>query len=441
MLATTAPLRRMLTQALPDRPFAVTFWDGTRVPATVPEAPTFAVRSPQALAHVLRRPGELGIGRAYVAGLIDVDDMDAALDVVTSWRPPPLAPGDKARVALAALRAAGLTRPPRLPSIELRQQGPLHSRRRDQDAVAYHYDAGNAFFQLFLDPSMTYSCAIFSRGATTLEQAQETKLELVATKLALTPGDRVLDVGCGWGAFAIHAARHHGAHVLGITLAKEQAALATERVRAAGLEDLVEIRLADYRELEDESFDAISSIGMVEHVGEAQIDVYAQQLARLLRPSGRLLNHGIAQLEGGEFTRPGPFSERYVFPDGETLPLSRVQLALERAGFVTEHVEEFGADYAHTLSHWIQRFEDRYEDAVRITGAERARVWRIYLRAARNGFQNGFTSIYQVRCRKGGEPGHGHAPAASVPADHRAGRQEHRPRPRLHEDRPGRAIH
>jgi cyclopropane-fatty-acyl-phospholipid synthase len=416
MLATTAPLRRALTQALPVRPFAVELWDRTRVPATEPEAPTFTVRSPQALAHVLRRPGELGIGRAYVAGLIDVDDMDAALEVVTGWQPPALERADRVRLALAAVRAMGLTRPPRVPAIELRQQGPLHSRLRDRDAVAYHYDAGNDFFQLFLDPSMTYSCAIFSRGATTLEEAQETKLELVATKLALAPGDRVLDVGCGWGAFAIHAARHHGAQVVGITLAKEQAALATERVRAAGLEHLVEIRLADYRELEDESFDAISSIGMVEHVGEAQIDVYAQQLARLLRPGGRLLNHGIAQLQRGEFTRPGLFSERYVFPDGETLPLSRVELALARAGLVTEHVEEFGADYAQTLVHWIERFEARYEDAVRLTGAERARVWRIYLRAARNGFQNGFTSIYQVRCRKPGGPPRGAAAQVTAAA-------------------------
>ncbi|MCW3016649.1 MAG: Cyclopropane-fatty-acyl-phospholipid synthase [Solirubrobacterales bacterium] len=400
MLATTAPLRSALTRALPDRPFTVELWDGSRVPATAPDAPTFTLRSPQAVAHVVRSPGELGIGRAYVAGLIDVDDMDAALGVVTGWRPPALDRGERARLALAAVRAAGLTRPPRVPEMELRQEGVLHSVRRDRSAIAYHYNAGNAFFQLFLDPSMTYSCAIFSRGASTLEEAQETKLELVATKLALTAGERVLDVGCGWGAFAIHAARHHGVQVLGITLSEEQATLARERVKEAGLQDQVQIRLADYRELDEEPFDAISSIGMVEHVGEAQIDVYARQLHRLLRPGGRLLNHGIAQLQRGEFNKPGPFSERYVFPDGETQPLSRVELALERAGFVTDHVEGFGADYAQTLRHWIERYEARYDEAVALTGAERARVWRIYLRAARNGFENGYTSIYQVRCSK-----------------------------------------
>ncbi len=400
MLADTALLRHELTRALPDRPFTVALWDGTTVAATVPDAPSFRVRSPRALAHVLRSPGELGIGRAYVAGDLDVDDLDGALAVVTGWKPPALDRVRQARLALAAARAVGLTRPPQVPAVERRQEGVLHSLRRDRAAIAHHYDAGNAFFRLFLDESMTYSCAIFSRGAQTLEDAQQTKHELVATKLALQRGDRVLDVGCGWGAFAIHAAREHGAQVLGITLSEEQAALAQDRVRDAGMAGAVEIRLADYRELDAEPFDAIASVGMVEHVGEAQIDVYAAQLHRLLRPGGRLLNHGIAQLQRGEFSKPGPFSERYVFPDGEPLPLSRVQLALERAGFVTEHVEGFAADYAQTLRHWIERLEDRYDEVVTACGPERARVWRLYLRAARNGFENGFTSIYQTRCRR-----------------------------------------
>jgi cyclopropane-fatty-acyl-phospholipid synthase len=402
MFATTAPLRQALSDTFPQRPFAVALWDGSRVPATTPGAPTFTLRSPKALGHVLRSPGELGIGRAYVAGEIDVDDMDAALEVVTGWDAPPLDAAAKARLGAAILRGAGIARPPAIPSIELRQQGALHSLLRDRSAIAYHYDAGNDFFKLFLDPKMVYSCAIFSRGATTLEEAQETKLDLVATKLALEPGDRLLDVGCGWGAFAIHAAREYGAQVVGITLAKEQAALARERVREAGLQDRIEIRLADYRELADEPFDAISSIGMVEHVGDAQIDEYASVLHRMLKPGGLLLNHGIAQLQRGEFTKPGAFSERYVFPDGETLPLSRIELALERAGFVTDHIEGFRADYAETLRHWIARFEEHYDQAAAICGAERARVWRIYLRAARNGFESGFTSIYQVRATKPG---------------------------------------
>jgi cyclopropane-fatty-acyl-phospholipid synthase len=206
----------------------------------------------------------------------------------------------------------------------------------------------------------------------------------------------VLDVGCGWGSFAIHAAAHHDVSVLGITLAERQAELARERVREAGLSERVEIRVADYRELADGPFDAIASIGMVEHVGAERIDEYARRLHGLLRREGRLLNHGIAKLKDLDTPDEGPFSERFVFPDGVPLPLSRVTLALERAGLATTHVEGLQSDYAQTLRHWIDRYESRYEEAVRLAGAERARVWRLYLHAARLGFVTGWASIYQV---------------------------------------------
>jgi cyclopropane-fatty-acyl-phospholipid synthase len=264
--------------------------------------------------------------------------------------------------------------------------------------VRHHYDVSNDFFALFLDASMTYSCALFSHGATTLEDAQEAKLELVCSKLGLREGERVLDVGCGWGSFAIHAAARHGVEVVGITLSEPQAELARRRVAEAGLADRVEIRVEDYRTLPGERFDAIASIGMVEHVGASQIDVYARALAALLRPGGRLLNHGIARLRHGE-PEAGPFSERYVFPDAAPLHLSRVVLALERAGFVNEHAEGLASDYAETLRHGAERLDARLDDAVRLAGAERVRVWRLYLRAARHGFLSGFTSVYQVRCR------------------------------------------
>jgi cyclopropane-fatty-acyl-phospholipid synthase len=208
----------------------------------------------------------------------------------------------------------------------------------------------------------------------------------------------VLDVGCGWGSFAIHAAAHYGAKVLGITLSEPQAALARARVNAAGLDDRVSIRIQDYRELVGERFDAIASIGMVEHVGAERIDEYARRLASLLGAGGRLLNHGIARLRQS-YPEAGPFSERYVFPDGDPLHLSRVLLALERAGFATQHVEAFGADYAETLRHWARRLDDHRAEAVRLAGEERVRVWRLYLRAARHGFESGFTSIYQVQSR------------------------------------------
>ena len=397
MIGTTGPLRRELQRALPSRPFTVRLWDGTTVPATEADGPVFTARSPAVIAHALRAPGQLGLGRAYVAGALDVDDMDKVLRLLETWKPPPIDRRERARMTLAAVAAAGLVRPPARPAAELRPSGKRHTRARDAVAVRHHYDVSNDFFALFLDESMTYSCAIFSRGATTLEEAQEAKLELVCTKLGLGEGDTVLDVGCGWGSFALHAATRHGAKVVGITLSHNQAELARRRVEEAGLGGRVDIRVADYRDLAGERFDAIASIGMVEHVGDAQIDAYAEQLARVLKPGGQVLNHGIARLRHAD-PEAGPFSERYVFPDAEPLHLSRILSALERAGFVTEHVENFAADYAETLRHWARRLDDRLDEAIALAGAERVRVWRLYLRAARNGFESGFTGVYQVRC-------------------------------------------
>ncbi len=395
--ASTAKLRQEIEGRIPKRPFAVEFWDGTRLSPSDGDGPTFYVRSPRAAAHALRAPGQLGLGRAYVSGEIEVDDIDAVIALLDGWQPPTLSTGDKRALLLGAVRAAGLSRPPRRPAAELRPSNRRHSKERDAEAVRHHYDVSNEFFSLFLDDSMTYSCAIFSRGAETLEAAQEEKLETVARKLALKEGDRVLDVGCGWGSFPLWAATRHGASVLGITLSPPQAERARQRAEAAGVGDRVEIRVMDYRDLVGERFDAIASIGMVEHVGASQIDVYARTLAGLLEPGGRLLNHGIARLRHGD-PEAGPFSERYVFPDAEPLHLSRVLLALERAGFVTHHVEDFGDDYAETLRHWARRLDENLDDAVRLAGPERVRVWRLYLRMARNGFETGFLSIYQARC-------------------------------------------
>jgi len=395
--ASTALLRREIERQVPERPFAVVFWDGTRLPAGSEGGPTFIVRSPRAAAHALRAPGQLGLGRAYVSGELEVDDIDAVIALLDSWEPPALEGAGKARLLASVARAAGLTLPPRRPAAELRPSGRRHSKERDARAVRHHYDVSNEFFALFLDKSTTYSCAIFSRGAQTLEAAQEEKLEMVCRKLELKEGERVLDVGCGWGSFSLWAADRHGVRVVGITLSPPQAEEARRRAEAAGVADRVDIRVMDYRDLAGERFDAIASIGMVEHVGAEQIDVYARTLAGLLKPGGRLLNHGIARLRHSD-PKAGAFSERYVFPDGDPLHLSRVLLALERAGFVTRHVEEFGADYAETLRHWARRLDENLDEAIRLAGPERVRVWRLYLRAARNGFENGFTSIYQAQC-------------------------------------------
>ena len=394
--ARTAPLRREIAAALPERPFALRFWDGTIVAATQPDAPTFSFRSPEALAHVIRAPGELGLGRAYVLGLIETDDIEKSLRVVDTFEAPRVSPAQLAKLGVALIRACGLVRPPRIPASELRLTGGRHTAARDRRAVRYHYDAGNDFFALFLDPSMTYSCAYFKGGAQTLQEAQQAKLDLVCTKLDLQDGERILDVGCGWGSFAIHAASNYGVDVLGVTLSEQQVTLGRERVHEAGLQDKVQLRVADYRELAGEQFDAISSIGMVEHVGEERIDLYMSTLSELLRPGGRLLNHGIAKLMDFDTKDEGAFSERFVFPDGVPLPLSRIVQAMERTGLVVSHVEGLPEDYAETLRYWIAAYEERYGEAVRLAGEERARVWKLYLRAARAGFTTGWASVYQV---------------------------------------------
>ncbi len=396
----TLPLRGALEATLPERPFRVQLWDGSTIPAsTNGDGPTFTVRSPRALAHLLRAPGQLGLGRAYVSGELEVDDIDAVLELLDHYTVGRVDAREKAKLALSAIRAGALGARVAIPAAELRPRGRAHSRERDRRAVTHHYDVSNEFFRLFLGESMTYSCAIFSRGARTLEEAQSAKLELVCAKLDLNPGQRVLDVGCGWGSFALHAAGRHGVHVTGITLSEPQARLARERAAAAALGERIEIRVADYRDLAGEQFDAIASIGMVEHVGEVNIDAYAQTLASALRPGGRLLNHGIARLRHTD-PEAGPFSERFVFPDAAPLHVSRVLTAIETAGLEPTHVEGFREDYARTLREWASRLDADLVRAETLAGAERLRVWRLYLRAARRGFESGFTSVFQVLAQR-----------------------------------------
>jgi cyclopropane-fatty-acyl-phospholipid synthase len=401
--ANTAPLRREIENRLPQRPFTIEFWDGSRVPSNAGDGPVFRVRSPRAIAHALRAPGQLGLGRAYVSGELEVDDVDAVIRVLDGWQPPSLDGADKRALMAAAVRAMGIVKPPPRPAAELRPSGRRHSKERDARAVRHHYDVSNEFFELFLGPTMVYSCAIWRDGEMkTLEEAQEEKLDTVARKLDIKEGERVLDVGCGWGGFPLWAATKYGANVVGITLSPPQAEKARQRAEEAGVADRVDIRVMDYRDLANtgEKFDAIASIGMVEHVGAANIDLYAQTLAGLLEPGGRLLNHGITRLRHTD-PEAGDFSERYVFPDAAPLHLSRNLLALERAGFVVHHVEDFGPDYAKTLQHWTENLDANREQGTRLAGEERMRVWRLYLRMARNGFETRFLNIYQARCSLG----------------------------------------
>ena len=380
---------------MPDRPFTIEFWDGTRVEGTSPGA-TLTFTTPRAVGRVLRSPGELGLGRAYALGEIEIDDLDAVIGLLGRWKAPRMGALAKLRFALAGVRAMDSLEFPGAPDSELQPTGRTHSKKRDADAVRHHYDVSNDFFELFLDDSMTYSCALFE-GASTIEGAQAHKLDVICRKLDLQPGQSFLDIGCGWGSLAMHAAAEYGAEATGITISTAQAELARNRVEEAGLADKVTIETTDYRDLGDRKFDAIASIGMVEHVGEVNIDEYARCVAGALEPAGRSLIHGIIRVppEKDGVHKGGDFSNRYVFPDGELLNLSRTLLAFERAGLETFHVENIHQHYAETLRYWAQNLDSDLEIAERIAGPERLRVWRLYLRAARNGFETGLTAVCQ----------------------------------------------
>ena len=387
-------------------------WDGS---ITGPAgAPVVAVNSRRALRRMVWAPGQLGLGRAYVAGEIDIeDDVFATFAALrTAGRLNQEGPASETtwqeRLSLlgTALRLGAVGPEPAPPAEEsaVEQRGHRHSRNRDAAAISHHYDVGNDFYALVLGPSMVYSCAVWATPETGLDAAQEAKLDLVCRKLGLTGGARLLDVGCGWGSMAIHAARHFGATVVGVTLSEEQARMARKRVAEAGLTDKVDIRVQDYRAVDDEPFDAISSIGMAEHVGRAQMPGYAAQLARLLRPGGRLLNHAIAWNAGRSVVRPDSFIGRYVFPDGELLNLGETVGFLESAEMEVLDVEALRQHYALTLRAWVDRLEQNWDAAVAATSEGRARVWRLYMAASALTFESGEMGVNQVLLqRTGGE--------------------------------------
>jgi cyclopropane-fatty-acyl-phospholipid synthase len=421
-MADAAPRLKGLVEQMLGTPLPVRIraWDGSQ--AGPPGAPVLVVRDRRALRRLLWKPGELGLARAWVAGELEIEgDLYTALDLLSGliWERGEDARGvaqalrdPEVRAAVRGLvRLAGPVLPPAPPREEVRRvRGHLHTRRSDRRAISHHYDVGNDFYELVLGPSMVYSCAYWrapeAEGGT-LEEAQRDKLELVCRKLGLKPGQRLLDVGCGWGSMAIHAAREHGVSVVGVTLSQEQAAYARKRVADEGLTDRVEIRVQDYRDVADGPYDAISSIGMAEHVGAERYLEYAQDLYALLKPGGRLLNHQIARRPERDESayRVDEFIDAYVFPDGELAPIGSTVTQLERAGFEVRDVESIREHYALTLRRWVANLETHWERAVRLTSPGRARVWRLYMAASALSFERNRIGVNQVLAVKTPEPG------------------------------------
>jgi len=389
-----------------DLPVRLRCWDGSEIgPPTAPVQLTFT--TPRALRRMLWAPNELGFARAYVSGDVLIEgDIMAGLSAMEKVADPEFGPGvvidSSTRRALvkAALRLGVAGPPPRPPAEESKLGGLRHSRSRDAKAIAHHYDVGNDFYELVLGPSMTYSCAYYEQEpgpAFGLEDAQQAKCDLVANKLGLKPGMRVLDVGCGWGAFVCNAARNYGVEAVGITLSSEQADYARRRADAEGVGDRVEIRIQDYRDVHDGPFDAIASIGMSEHVGQAMLPTYYKDLFALLRPGGRLLNHAISRRPGSPegFSRTS-FIDRYVFPDGELQPMSVMVEAMEDVGFEVRDVESLREHYAMTLRAWVANLEANWDRAVELASPGRARVWRLYMAGSALGFEANRLGVNQV---------------------------------------------
>lgn len=408
----------------PDLPIRIGCWDGSSFgPSDAPATLVFTSR--RALRWLLWAPNELGMARAYVSGDVDVEgDMLAGLAALEPLSDPDLGPtmrvdgATRRHVAAAAFALGIVGGPPKVPAEEFKLAGTMHSKRRDAEAVSAHYDVGNDFYRLVLGESMTYSCAYFEKSPSetySLTDAQNAKCDLVARKLSLSPGMRVLDVGCGWGTFAIRAAQQHGVSAVGVTLSRAQATLARRRVAEAGLSDRVEIRVQDYRDVDDGPYDAIASIGMAEHVGADLLGTYAAGLFALLRPQGRLLNHAIARRPG---PRPEPsptsFIDRYVFPDGELESVGTMVEAIETAGFEVRDVEALRENYDLTLQAWVRNLEQHWDAAVACSSPGRARVWRLYMAGSALAFRAGRLGVNQVLAVRPGP--RGQAGTASVRA-------------------------
>ncbi len=376
---------------------------------------------PRGLAYIAGAPSSLGFARAYVMGDLDVEGVHpgdpyellrSAETLLTPRRPTPAA----ALRALRSFGSAALTMPSPPPNevpsgLHRALRGLRHSRRRDADAIHHHYDVSNRFYELVLGPSMAYTCACYPGDDATLEQAQEHKFDLVARKLGLRPGMRLLDVGCGWGGMVRHAVREYGVTALGVTLSRDQARWAQDAIERDGLSDRATVRFQDYREVTETGFDAVSSIGLTEHVGVRNYPSYFQFLRSRLVPGGRLLNHSITRPDN---LHPGikrrGFIDRYVFPDGELTGVGTIISAMQDAGLEVQHEENLRRHYARTLAGWCANLVDNWDEAVAQTDLRTAKVWGLYMAGSRLGFERGQIELHQVLATRTDEGGDPHLP-------------------------------
>ena len=394
--ATLNFLQQLLADYHP-RDFAIELWDGAQ---WVPESGqfrrfTWKINDPGALRSAIAPASEISLGEAYIYGQFDIDgDIRAIFPLAEyllskHW-------SMREKLHLSSLMLGLPSQPSQFRNGAVGLRGPLHSKRRDRQAVTYHYDVSNEFYSLWLDKNMVYSCAYFQTPEDDLDIAQEQKLDYVCRKLRPKAGERLLDIGCGWGGLIIHAARHYGVRALGITLSERQLEFAKRRIVQEGLSERCEVRLLDYRELEEpEAYDKLVSVGMVEHVGESKLPEYFARGFRLLRPGGVFLNHGI----GRAGNRPAPtqatFTDVYVFPDGELVPIAEMLDAAEKSGFEVRDVENLREHYVLTLQHWLRRLGASEEEARQLTDEVKYRTWRLYLAGAAHYFRTGKLDLYQ----------------------------------------------
>jgi len=383
-------------------PIAFRFWDGSTLGASY-AGTAVILKSPRVLTRLMYAPGELGFVRAFVGDDLDIEgdifEVLALRDMLESrTTDTDLRLNSRALrsllIAIVGFRA--LSFPPAPPPEEVRLSGRRHSRSRDAVAISHHYDVGNDFYRLVLGDSMTYSCAYFERYGMSLDDAQVAKYDLVCRKLGLEPGMRLLDVGCGWGGMVLHAVRNYGVSAVGITLSREQADFAAQRAAKSSIGHLVDIRLQDYRDVGDGPFDAISSIGMFEHVGLKQLSEYFAVLESLLVPGGRILNHAISKRSGQPSFGSRTFISRYVFPDGELQEVGGVVSAMQKFGLEARDVESLREHYAQTLRWWVTNLETNWAEAVDLVGLGRAKVWRLYMAGSALSFEASRISIHQV---------------------------------------------